>query len=421
MAAAAKLYPKTATGVVVAATIGNMVCLTACVSSAFGVFLVPISEDFGWPRSQVTTVLGIIALVSVIAYPIVGRLIDRFGARRVILTGNVLLALSVAAVSQANGSVLQFYLLFVIIGIAGSIPTAAMFSKVVGEWFDENRGLMLGVSAGLGNGIGATIMPVIAAIFLQEVGWKMSYALIGAIVFAVGFPTMYFLLREAPKTPGPAITGGTTPAPEIGLTFNEAVRTPVFWLILLSFGLGAGSLTAVFSHVIPVLTDRGFDLAHATGVMSTFALVTAGWQIVTGAILDRVARPQAVAPWFVLACAGLWLLQYGHSNLELFGGATLLGIGLGAAYGALNYFISRYFGFKAFGAITGVTYSVVMLAQGVTPFLMDVWFDHEGSYTGSLWIIGGSLVASAALILFFPPYRVHSSAADLAKVATHAL
>lgn len=421
MVAAAKAHPKTAIGVVAACTVGNMVCMTACVSSAFGVFLVPISEDFGWPRSQVTTVLGIIALVSVVAYPIVGRLIDYYGGRRVLLAGNVLLALAVAAVSQANGGVAQFYALFALIGVAGAIPSAAMYSKVVSEWFVENRGLMLGVCAGLGNGVGAAIMPVIAAIFLKEVGWKMSYALIGASVFAIGFPTLFFLLKDAPKAAPSEDVHHQADAAEaqIGLTLGEAMRTPVFWLILLSLGMGAGSLTAVFSHVIPVLTDRGVDLAHATGVMSTFALVTAGWQIVIGSLLDRVSRPQAVAPWFLLACGGLWLLQYGQTNFAHFAAAILLGIGLGAAFGSLNYFISRYFGIKAFGAITGVTYSMVMLAQGLTPFLMDLWFDHHHSYEGSIFLIGLSLLASAALILFFPPYRVKPTSAELAGAVAH--
>ena len=119
--------------------------------------------------------------------------------------------------------------------------------------------------ATLGNGIGATILPILAAIFLHNYGWKLSYALIGAVVFLVGFPTMYFLLKDAPKASSTEVAGAAEEAPQIGLSFDEAVRTPVFWLILLSLGMGSGSLTAVFSHTIPVLTDRGFDLAHATG------------------------------------------------------------------------------------------------------------------------------------------------------------
>ncbi|MDC7685049.1 MFS transporter [Asticcacaulis sp. BYS171W] len=411
---------KTALGVVVACTIGNMVCLTATVSSVFGVFLVPISESFGWQRSQVTAVLGIISLVSIIAFPMVGRLMDKYGGRKVLLIGNILFALSVAAISQVNNSLLHFYLLFALIGVAGAIPCTAMFSKVVSEWFDKSRGLMLGISAGLGNGVGATFMPIIAAILLGAIGWQMSFAVIGFIIFALGFPATFFLLKDAPRPvlePTPAKYHPNAPSEGLeGLTLNEALKTPVFWLIIASLGLGAGCLTAVFSHVIPVLTDRKIDMGLATTVMVVLALVTSVWQIVVGTLLDRIKSPRVTAPFFVVAAFGLWLLEAAMNTPLLLASGALLGIGLGTAFGALPYYISRYFGLKAYGLITGVIYAVVMLAQGLTPFLMDVWFDHYKAYAGSIIIIEICLVVVAALIMLFPPYRMKITAAEVASV-----
>ncbi|ESQ80398.1 nitrate/nitrite transporter [Asticcacaulis sp. YBE204] len=414
---------KTALGVVVACTIGNMVCLTATVSSVFGVFLVPISESFAWQRSQVTAVLGIISLVSIVAFPLVGRMMDKYGGRKVLLIGNILFALSVAAISQVNNNLLHFYLLFALIGVAGAIPCTAMFSKVVSEWFDKSRGLMLGISAGLGNGVGATFMPIVAALLLGAVGWQMSFAVIGFIIFAVGFPATFFLLKDAPRPvvedPSPRAEKYQPNAPSAGLdglTLSEALKTPVFWLIIASLGLGAGCLTAVFSHVIPVLTDRKIDMGLATTVMVVLALVTSVWQIVVGSLLDRIKSPRVTAPFFVIAAGGLWLLEAAQNTPMLLLAGALLGIGLGTAFGALPYYISRYFGLKAYGLITGVIYAVVMLAQGLTPFLMDVWFDHYKAYAGSILIIEACLVIVAALIMLFPPYRMTVSAAEVASV-----
>ncbi|MDC7675064.1 MFS transporter [Asticcacaulis machinosus] len=416
-----KANAKTALGVVIACTIGNVVCLTATVSAVFGVFLVPISEDFGWQRSQVTAVLGIISLVSIIAFPIVGRLMDIYGGRKVLLVGNLFFALSVAAVSQVNNNLMNFYLLFALIGIAGAIPCTAMFSKVVSEWFDKRRGLMLGISAGVGNGVGATLMPIIAAILLGYMGWQMSYAVIGFLIFALGFPATYFLLKDAPR---PVVTEATNPkyhpnAPSEaleGLTLTEALKSVPFWLIIASLGLGAGCLTAIFSHVIPVLTDRGQSLTIATTVMVVLALVTSGWQVAVGSLLDHIKSPRVAAPSFVVATIGLWLLETGSSTPLLILAGALLGVGLGTAFGALPYFISRYFGLKAYGVITGVIYSVVMLAQGVTPYLMDIWFDAHKAYFGSIVIIGICLLIVAGLIMLFPSYRIKVSAAEVASV-----
>lgn len=410
---------KTALGVVIACTIGNMLSMTATVTAVFGVFLVPIAEDFGWPRAQVSGVLGVIALVNFFGYPIVGRAIDRFGARRILLGGNVLLAVSVAMVSLTTDSVIRFYAHFVLIGLAGSIPSTAMFSKVVAEWFDRRRGLMLGIAAGVGNGVGATIMPIIAAASLATIGWQSSYALIGLLIFAIGFPIQWVFLRER-AVPMARESGTFAPVVPDGATLSAALRSAPFWLIVATLGVGAGCLTAIFSHVIPVLTDRGIDLGMAATVMSVLALVTAGAQVLVGLLLDRFSSPRIAAPAFLVAAAGLWLLatQSGAAPLLLAG--AMLGIGLGTAFGALPLFISRYFGLKHYGTIGGVIYSMVMLAQGATPVLMDGMFDYQGSYDGSIVVLEVCLLAVAALITLLPPFKApspsHIDRGDLAHV-----
>ena len=107
-------------GVVVAATVGNIVSTTPAVSAVFSLFLVPISTEFGWPRATVSGVLLLTAVMSAIIYPIAGRLSDRWGSRRVILFGNVMFAPAIAVLALADGSILQFYLLFALVGAAGA-------------------------------------------------------------------------------------------------------------------------------------------------------------------------------------------------------------------------------------------------------------------------------------------------------------
>ena len=158
--------------VVLAATVGNMLGVTASIHAPFGIFLIPLSQSFGWPRASISAVLGIIALVSALIYPISGRYADSAGARRILLTGNVMLALSVALLALTNGSLARFYGNFVLIGIAGALNSTAIYSKLVADWFEERRGTMLGISAGLGNGLGGTQMPKLAASVLGARGCR---------------------------------------------------------------------------------------------------------------------------------------------------------------------------------------------------------------------------------------------------------
>lgn len=387
--------------VVLACLLGNIVSPTPIVHGPFGLFLIPISHEFGWPRERVSGVLGLLALVTAVAYPIIGRLADRFGPRRLILAGNLAFGACVIALGFSRPSVLVFYGLFALIGVFGSMPSTMMYNRVVSGWFDKARGTMLGVTSGLGNGTGATIMPFIALGLMTAFGWRGAYFGLGAIVIAAGFPTLLFLLKEPPvASRGPHVQ----PVALEGMSLSRAARTPAFWMTLVAIGLGAGCLTAVLAHVVPILTDRHYPVGESTLVVSVFAMVTAGFQIIVGGLLDRTGSPKLIAPLYLVAVVGMIILERGTSLPVLVLGGALMGVGMGTEFGVLPYFISRYFGLRWFGMIAGVMYSAVIIAQGITPYLMDVDFDHHRSYLLSLHVIEGVLVAGAALIAALPRY-----------------
>ncbi len=171
-----------------------------------------------------------------------------------------------------------------------------------------------------------------------------------------------------------------------------------------SIAIGAGCTTAIFSHVVPIVADRGFSVATGTAVVSLFALTGSTWQIVTGRLLDRSESPKVVIPMYLMAVAGLALLEFGTATPALMLGGALLGVGLGAQYGALPYLIGRYFGLRAFGAILGVMYSAVIVAQGTTPVLLDAAFDAQGNYRAAVLVCGLCLTLGAFLLFLLPRY-----------------
>ena len=390
-------------GVVVACTVGNGVSVTPMVYTVFGLFLIPIATEFGWPRAGVSFVLLIIAIAGAIGYPIVGRMIDRYGARPVILTGNVLFAASVASVSLAEASRIQFYSAYALIGITAAIPSSVMFTKVIAGWFDQRRGLFLGIAGGLGNGIGAALSPLFVYALLSSYGWRAGFQGIGAAIILIGFPVLYLLLRDPPQ----GVSRSPTEHLEktAGLSLTEALKTHTFWIILAAIALGAGCMTAIFAHVVPMLLDRGVPARQATTVLATFSLVTAGWQIGMGYMLDRIPRPWIAAPFYLLALAGLILLESTSSYPLLLVSGLLMGLGLGTEYGVLPYFLSRYFGTRHYGAISGSMYGVIVLTQGLTPFLMDLVFDITGTYDPAIIVICIGLVLGAILITRLLPFH----------------
>ena len=487
------------------------------VYTVFGLFLIPLTTEFNWSRGGVSFVLTIISVASAIGYPVVGRLIDRHGARRIILAGNILFAASIASVSLIGASLLHLYLAYALVGLTAAIPSSAMFTKVIASWFDRNRGLFLGIVGGFGNGVGAAFSPVLAHLLISAFGWRGGFQGIALTVLAIGFPVLFLLLWDPPKstdkqpdkrharasahpiaplnksnptgdsgerhaatsahptvplnisnpagdsgehhaggsahptvplnTSDPAGDSGerhaggsahlaplvSTPKPTpdaasikfgtasestvgepettkdsaaagTGMTLGEALRTGSFWIILIAIALGAGCMTGIFAHIVPMLEDRGLPRAQAATVLATFSMVTAAWQIGVGYLLDRVPKPWIAAPFYAVALGGLVLLQSTASFPLLLVAGLLLGFGLGTEYGVLPYFISRYFGVRHYGSITGTAYSVVVLTQGVTPFLMGLVFDRTGNYDLAITAIALGLVLGIVLILRLRPF-----------------
>ncbi|MGF7169464.1 MFS family permease [Sphingobium xanthum] len=398
-------------GVLAACTIGNIVSKTPAVQAVFGTFLVPLSEAFGWPRAAISVVLTIMALTAAVIYPLAGRVADTRGARSILIPSLFVYAVAVASLALMDGTLWQFYAVFFVIGSFGSIASTPIYSKVVAEWFDRGRGTALGISAGLGNGLGAVFFPVIAAIVVSQYGWRTGYAVIGTLVLLIGLPTMLALLRDAPRS-APAATGEAT-ASVSGMGLREALGRPHFWLIIVAVASGGGATTAIFSHVVPILTDRGYGIDVATTVLSIFALTTSAAQILCGRLMDRFQTPRIVIPTVAMAIVGLILLEFGTGLATLALAGLLLGIGMGSQYGALPYFISRYFGMRAFGAIIGTMYSAVIAMQGITPVLLDHAYDVQGTYRFAVLAACTALAGATALLLLLPGYPDRAEAAPV--------
>jgi MFS family permease len=349
---------------------------------------------------MISGVFGLIAVGTALMMPLVGPLADRRGARGILLIGNLAFAISFALLALSNGSLVRFYFTFALVALTSAFVSTPILAKVITDRFDRNRGGALGFSAGFGNGFGATVLPIIAAIVLSQSGWRAAYLAVGIIIATVGFPVYWFLLRDAPE----AALASSSQLDDGGLALGAAMRTRTFWLMIAALASAAGCMTSIFSHIVPILAERGVSVSTATAVLSVYALGTACWQMIIGFILDRVPTPQIIVPMYLASIGGILLLVFGAGSLALLSAGVLLAIGLGTQYSALPYFIGRYFGQRHFGATIGVSYSAVYLLQGSTPILLDHAFDVQGTYRIALIAICVCLLIGAGLLLALPPY-----------------
>src|SRR6202166_3904040 len=184
--------------IVFGATLSMLVTQGPVILYTLGLFIKPLNQDFGWDRASISAAGGLAALSSAIAIPFVGWLIDRWGIRPVLLPIIVLSAASIALIALTPNSVGVFMLLFAITGLLGSGQGPLGYAKCVSAWFDDRRGVALGITMS-GIGLGAALIPQYTQFLIGNLGWRAAYAGLGLLTLIVAFPAVFLFIREPTK------------------------------------------------------------------------------------------------------------------------------------------------------------------------------------------------------------------------------
>jgi MFS family permease len=320
-----------------------------------------------------------------------------------------------------TASLWHYYAISLFMAVGGSGTTPVSYSKVISRWFDQKRGLALGLAMA-GSGLGAFIMPPLAQALITTVGWRQAYVFLGLLAVGVTVPVVGLFLKEAPQMMGLLPDGemvaqaGTTKqgGQESGMKSREAWHTGAFWLMLSAFFLMSVSFHGYIIHLAPLLTDRGASAQSAALAMSLGAMGGVLGRAGAGYLLDRFFAPSVAICFFCGFALGIFLLWSGAVGGLAFVAAVLVGLGLGAEMDILPYLVSRYFGLRAFGEIYSYAFAAFTLGAVIGPLLMGVSFDSTGSYSP---VLGGFVVATlmaAGLMTQLGPYRTWEAVAEAA-------
>jgi predicted MFS family arabinose efflux permease len=386
--------------VVAGAVAGLTVCNGPVLFFTSGVFLKPIAADMHWQRSTVSFALSLATLVSALATPILGRMIDRRGIRAVSLPGLVVFAASLCMLGLLPRSPAAFILLAALAGVASTVQAPLPYAKAISAWFDDRRGLALGIAMA-GVGLGAMVVPQIARALIDWAGWRGAYVGLGALALAVAFPAVALAIHE--PSAHDRIGRTLSPLARSGVGAREAARSAQFWLMAATFLLAGAAINGANAHIVPLLTDRGLTPAAATGIFGVVGLSTLVARPFVGLLLDRIFAPHVAAVFFVAPLVGLPLLAGGSGLLPAIG-AALLGLALGAEIDLIAFLTTRYLGQHAFGEIYGYLFMAFVVGSGLGQFMADVSFDRLGSYTPALTGFAASLVAAVVMINRLGPY-----------------
>jgi MFS family permease len=392
--------------IVFGSTAAMLVAQAPVILFTFGVFIKPLAQEFGWDRAQLSGASGMASLASAVAVPFIGMLADRWGVRRVMMPAIVLFAVSMAALSLTPPSMLVFMTLMIVAGVCGAGQGPIGYVKSISGWFDDKRGLALGIAVA-GIGLGAALVPQFAQFMISSFGWRYAYIGLAAALLLIALPCVIFFVRE--PTEGVARRradeqgNDLTPVDILpGLDIKEAVSSWRFWMLGVSVFLVSTVVNGMAVHTVPILTDRGYSAAQAAGLMGAFGLSTLTGRVLAGFLVDFIFAPYVAVFFFLCPVFGMYLLESASTPVL---GIISVGLASGTEVDMVGYLTSRYFGLKRFGQIYGYMFAIFTAGSAAGPWVLGLSFVAYQSYIPAMEGFAGCLIAASLLVLCIGPYR----------------
>lgn len=389
-----------------ASFLGMGVCIVSFSYYSGGIWIKPWQAEFGWTRTEIGTAQTLSTLVLVLTAPFAGKLIDKYGLRKVSTISLFLYGLTLYATSKMTGQLWLLYFLFILTPLVAVASSPLAFTRAINAWFHKHKGLALGLSL-TSTGVAAFLIPKYLTPYVATNGWRAGFFILFVIVMIV-LPVVWLLIKDNPPEMEIAQEDGQSVLP--GHTFKEARETRTFWMIALIFLLIATAVAGLIPSFIPLLQDAGLSAAEAGGLAAIMGASVMLGRLITGFLIDRIFAPYVTAVVFTLVAGGLLALGLGGIQYALLA-AIALGFAIGAEVDLIGFFTAKYFGLKNYGVIYGFQYSTFNFGAAISPVIAGYIWDTTGNYDMAL--IGGAVLIGIAIIivLFLPKFPVSSSVA----------
>ena len=365
---------------------------------AFGLFVGPLEETFGWSRTQISASLSFTAVGSLIA-PLLGRFMDRHGARPVLAFSLTLICLSFALRPMMT-ELWHWYALSLLQFVGYSGATILPAGRLIGIWFSRSRGRVMGITL-LGNNFGGLWVPPVMALTLSMSSWRGSYVVLAVLTALVLIYAM-IVLREYPKADDSEADGRMTRPQETsiltGWTLKEALHTKAFYAIATAVLMGSFTYSAVLPQVTAHLTNEGVSVTVASLALSVFAIFGMLGKLAMGFLSERIGSRYALMVDLGGQTLFVLVMMWAATPAVMWLSVPMFGFFLGGFGALFSIIVQDMFGIRHFGSIMGIINMATMVSFGVGPLLAGASFDLTGSYRAA-FMITAVLFAIGALAL----------------------
>jgi MFS family permease len=391
------------------------------IRSSFSVFYVALLEDFGWNRGDSAGVQSMSLITYTIMAPLVGGLIDRFGPRRVVLPGILILASGLILCSTIN-SLAQFYLLYgVVMGTGITCIGIVTYSAILAHWFEKRRGLASGIAVS-GMGLGTFVLVPLSQSFISMWGWPLTFVVLGGLVLIIVLPINALFLRHKPREVGQYIDGLKNNAPfnaagacEIGQTgsqsewtLREALISGRFWAMMAFTFFSLIGIWVILVHNVRFLVDQGVAKMTAAFIFALVGVTSSIFRIFWGWLSDRIGREITYNMGIVCACLGvasLLLFEKYGSPLFIYSFFVFFGMGWGVTAPMYMAVAADLFSGKIFGLIYGIVEAGNGFAGALGAWIGGFIFDKTQSYQTAFFLTNAVLFLSCIFIWLAAPRK----------------
>lgn len=397
-------------------------------SYIFGLFVIPVTSEFGLARADFNSVMIAFMLGNAIMAPIVGNLLDRFSARLLIVLGGFSFgaALMIASRLDSAWGILALITVPLTFGMCACGNLGA--NTVVVRWFRNRRGRALGLLA-ISTSVGGFLSQPLTALLIERYGWRDALFLIGAGACVVFLLVAILLVRNRPsgKEPGydaefaqadeAAQQAGVSARPERTWTNAQLLRNRNFWLLTLALGMLFATEQAVMVSSASLFQDMGLDLRTAALVLSVKSLSAIGGKIIIGLLADKVDLRllYVYVGGSAMLLLGVYIVQ--PPFWLLLASVALLGVAVGGLYPLWATLMAWLFGAGSYGKMMGLAMIFMQPIAMVAIRFVGSVYDRTGGYGLAFGVFIGLLVLSVGMVLLLRPEPAKARSGELATTA----
>jgi MFS family permease len=354
-----------------------------------------ITKEYGWSRTVVTSgnAMGKLLVGPLFGF-IAGWLIDKYGPRKLMMSGILMMGVALIGLSFAD-SLGLFYLFYIFNALGyvcgGPLPCQVLISSR----FDKNRGKAMGI-AYLGIGTGGAVVPLIAAVLEKHYGWHNSLAALGVISMIIAFPLVYFLR-------GSAFKERQSGKSEVAVPIKAILTNRNFYLLGIGSMCAIGAVGGINQHLKLYLRDLNFTQAQAAHVISLVLLSSLAGRVLMGWLADLIRRKYVMILIYLIVASAIPLLLVPDFPGRIYIFAVIFGIGLGGDYMIIPLMAGDLFGVRALGRTMGIILVADGVAESTFPMLLGVLYnDVTKSYSVGFIVLICVAIAGAVIVSFLP-------------------